>query len=130
MKIEVIIYDRIGKYSPGDIVEIEDGVFLRALLKGGKADVLNPPDWNPDTYVAPGVKSKIKSPRASPYITPGEIDGESNSQQDQNRETASSEPRRGKRSRKTSESSVESPHVNRPEGYREFRELSQDSNND
>lgn len=45
MLIEVIFYDRIGNYSPGQVAEIEDGVFLRALLKGGKADVLNPPDW-------------------------------------------------------------------------------------
>jgi hypothetical protein len=48
MLIEVIFYDRIGNYSNGQIAEIEDGPFLRALLKGGKADVINPPDWSPE----------------------------------------------------------------------------------
>src|ERR1700745_212104 len=46
--IEVIIRDRIGNYQNGQVVEIPDGVFLRALLRGGKAEVLNPPDWSPE----------------------------------------------------------------------------------
>lgn len=48
MKLEVLFYDRIGPYHNGQVVELEDGVFLRAILKGGKADVVNPPDWSPD----------------------------------------------------------------------------------
>lgn len=48
MLIEVIFYERIGKYLKGQVVEIQDGVFLRAILKGGKADVVNPPDWSPE----------------------------------------------------------------------------------
>lgn len=50
MLIEVLIYDHIGPYYEGQVIEIEDGVFLRALLKGGHADILNPSDWNPDDY--------------------------------------------------------------------------------
>ncbi len=49
MRVEVIFYDHIGNYNVGQVAEIEDGTFLRALLKGGHADVVNPPDWSPDT---------------------------------------------------------------------------------
>ena len=48
MKVEVLFYDHIGQYVSGQVAEIEDGVFLRAVLKGGKADVVNPPDWSPE----------------------------------------------------------------------------------
>lgn len=48
-KIEVIFYDRISSYIPGQVVELDDGPFLRAILKGGKADVVNPPDWSPES---------------------------------------------------------------------------------
>lgn len=48
MLIEVIFYDRIGNYFNGQVVELEDGVFLRSLIKSGKIDVLNPPDWTPE----------------------------------------------------------------------------------
>lgn len=48
MMIEVLFYDRIGKYQRGQVAEVEDGVFLRAALRAGKADVVNPPDWSPE----------------------------------------------------------------------------------
>lgn len=48
MLVEVLFYERIGKYVKGQVAELEDGVFLRAILKGGKADVVNPPDWSPE----------------------------------------------------------------------------------
>lgn len=48
--IEVLFYDHIGQYYPGQVVELSDGPFLRSILRGGKADVLNPPDWDPDDY--------------------------------------------------------------------------------
>jgi hypothetical protein len=53
MKVEVIFLDHIGRYHVNDVVELEDGPFLRAVLKGGKADVLNPPDWEPNVTVIP-----------------------------------------------------------------------------
>lgn len=65
MKIEIIVHDRIGNFVSGQIVEVEDGPFLRAMLRGGKASVLNPPDWeleNADTYEASKAE-KIKTPR-------------------------------------------------------------------
>jgi hypothetical protein len=52
MMIEVLFYDRIGGYKSGQVAEIEDGVFLRAILKSGKADVVNPPDWSPESHDA------------------------------------------------------------------------------
>lgn len=48
MKIEVLIYERVGPYLAGQVVELGDGVFLRAMLQSGKADVVNPPDWTPE----------------------------------------------------------------------------------
>lgn len=48
MMIEVLFYDNVGKYKRDQVAEVEDGVFLRALLKSGKADVVNPPDWSPE----------------------------------------------------------------------------------
>lgn len=48
MMVEILFYDRVGKYQKGQVAEVEDGVFLRALLKSGKADVINPPDWSPE----------------------------------------------------------------------------------
>lgn len=47
-KIEIIFYDRVGNFKRGQVAEIEDGVFLRAVLKNGMADVVNPPDWSPE----------------------------------------------------------------------------------
>lgn len=46
--VEIIVKDKIGPYRKGQIVELEDGVLLRALILGGKADVINPPDWELD----------------------------------------------------------------------------------
>lgn len=48
MKLEVIFHDRIGGYVNGQIAEVEDSPFIRAALRGGKADVINPPDWELD----------------------------------------------------------------------------------
>lgn len=49
MLIEVLFNDRIGNYKKDQVVELEEGPFLLAVLKGGKADVLNPPDWSLET---------------------------------------------------------------------------------
>lgn len=47
MVVEVLFKDRIQNFSRGQIAELEDGAFLRALINGGKVEVLNPPDWYP-----------------------------------------------------------------------------------
>lgn len=71
--VEVLFYDRIGPYNKGGLHMIEDGVFLRALLKSGKGDVVNPPDWTiekadsakqPKTEPAPIVPKTVKVPKA------------------------------------------------------------------
>lgn len=61
MKIEVLFSDRIGNYRNGQVAEIEEGPFLRAILKGGKADVLNPPDWDAESYLSGAMKSGSSS---------------------------------------------------------------------
>jgi hypothetical protein len=52
MMIEVLFYDHVGKYQRGQVAEVEDGIFLRAILKNGMADVVNPPDWTPESHDA------------------------------------------------------------------------------
>lgn len=73
MLIEVIIYDRIGNYQVGQIVEIPDGVFLRALLMGGKADVINPPDWSPDLPIGAYVPTAESPLTQEVQDTPKEV---------------------------------------------------------
>lgn len=44
--VEVYFLDRIGPYRNGQVALFdENDVFLRAILNGKKAVVLNPPDW-------------------------------------------------------------------------------------
>lgn len=47
--VEVIFRDRIGSYVRGQVATIDsDTPFFRALINGGKAEVVNPPDWSFD----------------------------------------------------------------------------------
>ena len=46
MIIEVIFRDKIGPYNRGQVASFDqENAFLKALLLGKKAEVLNPPDW-------------------------------------------------------------------------------------
>lgn len=60
MRVEIIMRDRVYNYTRGQVVTLEDGLFLRALLKGGKAEVLNPPDWYPGKEEENASKSSDK----------------------------------------------------------------------
>lgn len=45
-QIEVYFHDKIGPYKNGQVALFdENNKFLHAILKGKKAVVLNPPDW-------------------------------------------------------------------------------------
>lgn len=48
-QVEVIFRDRIGNFVRGQVATINSETpFFKALINGGKAEVVNPPDWSPD----------------------------------------------------------------------------------
>ena len=57
--IEVLFFDRIGPYDKNKLYLLQDGVFLRALLKSGRGAVVNPPDWSPEK--ADGLEANVKA---------------------------------------------------------------------
>lgn len=135
MKIEIIVYDRIGPYKNGQVVELDDGPFLRALLKGGKADVLNPPDWDPDTADKAAIDSIYEEPKVNPKAfqeddspdQPKRVEyGTRDTEQSTNRETPSHRSNSRKGPRKKSPESPKEAQGDRPKGYGGPGQLSQD----
>lgn len=46
--VRVRFLRKVSGYKVGQVVTFEDGVFLRAIIKGGSAGVLDPIDWTPE----------------------------------------------------------------------------------
>lgn len=46
--ITVKFLNKIAAYKPGQIIDFPDGVFLRAIINGGKAAVIEPLGWTPE----------------------------------------------------------------------------------
>lgn len=110
--VEIIVKDKIGPYRKGQIVELEDGVLLRALILGGKADVINPPDWELDKVLELEKEEFLYTKKVElveeplvETISELTIDTKTeevkagvkgNSKQNTDRKTPSSQPRRGR----------------------------------
>jgi len=113
-RVEVIFRDRVGGYRRGQVAEIEDGLFLRAALMGGKAEVVNPPDWYPGkeeeeetVYRYPGEEEVLK--------LEGSKDGTSHIEQSSDGKSPS--PGDTKRPRRKSRESVTKDEGISSEGY-------------
>lgn len=46
MEVEIIFRDKIAGYRVGEVVKKEYDTFVRAVLRGGQAEVVNPPDFD------------------------------------------------------------------------------------
>lgn len=89
--VEVIFRDRIGGFTRGQVAVLDsESVFFKALITGGKAEVVNPPDWG---------------------VEVGEGDSEPSEPAEPAQRTNS------RRSRKKSEKSADETPEYSPEGY-------------
>lgn len=124
MLIEVIFHDRIGNYVKDQVAEIEEGSFLLALLRGGKVDVLNPPDWDPEAFLYPEMVKESKT-----NIEGGSNDhGESNPQQSTDGEAPPKRPASRSGPRKKGAESPEKTQGNSSKGYGGSSEFVEDRN--
>ena len=113
MLIEILVKDNVANFKRGEIVEIEDGILLRALLKGGKAEVINPPDWEPDQIYLP-------------FTLPEEdSDGKSNSEQTSDGEHSQKHESSSRRPRQKSPKSSEESTGTSSEGYGGLRPVAE-----